>query len=109
MNKSLYNIPSGIALTETRNLMNEAAGVKTPETEPHIIHLLQKVRSKINVLTDELLTTNDNLLALRLEAEIRKLTKYLPPDQARSMTIDKVIEDARLDRNKRMMEQRRVA
>jgi len=109
MNKSLYGIPPGLALTETRNLMNEAAGVKTPETEPHIIHLLQKVRSKINNLTDELLTTNDNLLALRLEAEIRKLTRYLPPDQARSMTIDKVIDDARLDRNKRIMDQRRVA
>lgn len=109
MNKSLYGIPPGLALTETRNLMNESAGVKAPETEPHIIHLLQKVRAKITTLTDELLSTNDNLLALRLEAEIRKLTKYLPPEQARSMTIDKVIEDARMDRNKRIMDQRRVA
>lgn len=109
MNKSLYGIPPGLALTETRNLMNESSGVKNPETEPHIIHLLQKVRMKITTLTDELLSTNDNLLALRLEAEIRKLTKYLPPEQARSMTIDKVIEDARMDRNKRIMDQRRVA
>ena len=108
MNKSLYHIPAGLALTETRNLLNESSGVKTPEMEPHVVQLLQKVRSKINGLTEELLGTNDNLLALRLEAEIRKLARYLPPEQARSMTIDKVIEDAKLDRNKRVMENRRA-
>lgn len=108
-NKSLYGIPPGIALTDTRNLMNAHANKSAPEMEPHVVQFLDKVKSKVTKLTDELLETNDNLLALRLEVEIRKLAKMLPPEQARVMTIDSAIEDAKVERNKRIMQNRRAA
>lgn len=109
MNKSLYGIPPGIALTETRNILNENNPNAGPQMEPHVVQFLSKVKAKVHQLTEELMSTNDNLLALRLEAEIRKLARLLPPEQARLMTIDSVIEDAKLDRNKRHLANRRAA
>jgi len=109
MNKSLYGIPPGIALTETRNILNENNPSAAPAMEPHVVQFMGKVKAKVAQLTDELLTTNDNLLALRLEAEIRKLVKLLPPEQSRLMTIDSIIDDAKLERNKRHLQLRRAA
>lgn len=108
-NKSLYGIPPGIALTDTRNLMNVHANKSAPEMEPHVVQFLEKIKAKVTKLTEELLETNDNLLALRLEVEIRKLAKMLPPEQARIMTIDNAIEDAKVERNKRILQTRRAA
>lgn len=107
-NKSLYNIPPGIALTDVRNLMNETKG-NVVQMEPHVVHMINKIRAQVTKLTDELMATNDNLLALRLEAEIRKLVKLLPPEQTRMMTIDSIMDEARIERNKRIMQQRRAA
>lgn len=107
-NKSLYGIPPGIALTDIRNLMNESKG-QTTQMEPHVAQLVNKIRDKVTKLTDELTSTHDNLLALRLEAEIRKLAKLLPPDQNRLMTVDNLLENAKVERNKRLMQLRRAA
>lgn len=108
MNKSLYGVPPGIALTETQNLLNVSNGVKENTAEPHVIQFLAKVREKVTKLTDELMSTNDNLLALRLEVEIRKLAKILPPDQAKLITVDSVIDEAKIERNKRQLQRRRA-
>jgi hypothetical protein len=103
MNKSLYGISAGIALTDTKNIMNQANGRQQAELEPHVAQFLNKVKARAQQLTEELLQTNDNLLAVRLEAEIRKLTRVLPPEAARFMTIDVLLEEAKIERNKRML------
>ncbi|WP_228492925.1 hypothetical protein, partial [Pseudomonas aeruginosa] len=71
-NKSLYGIPPGIALTDTRNLLNSVQNQGRTEYEPYVVQLIDKVRSKVHSLTEELMSTQDNILALRLEVEIRK-------------------------------------
>lgn len=108
-NKSLYGIPAGIALTDTRNIMNQANGRQEKELEPHVAQFLDQVRKRTNQLTDELLQTNDNILAIRLEAEIRKLSRMLPPEASRLMTIDTLVDQAKRDRAKRMLEAKQVA
>lgn len=108
-NKSLYGIPPGIALTDTRNLLNSAQNQGRTEYEPYVVQLIDKVRSKVHSLTEELMSTQDNILALRLEVEIRKLAKMLPPEQNRMMTIDVLLENAKVERNKRLLQQRRTA
>lgn len=107
-NKSLYGIPPGISLTETRNLLN-AHENNQPKMEPHVVQFLERVKSKVAQLTDELLETNDNLLAMRLEVEIRKLAKMLPAEQNRLMTVDHLLETAKLERNRRILQNRSKA
>lgn len=106
-NKSLYGIQPGIALIETQNLMaaNDPSAVQN--VDPKVADFLDKVRNKVHAMTEELLVTNDNLVAMRLEVEIRKLAKLLPPEQVRLMTIDSILDDAKLERNKRIMANRR--
>lgn len=106
-NKSLYGIPAGIALTDTVNLLASKKGEK-PELEPHVANFIEGIRKRVNSMTEELMSTNDNLLALRLEAEIRRLGKMLPPEQSRLMTIDVLLENSKVERNRRMLK-RKVA
>jgi len=44
-----------------------------------------------------------------LEAEIHKLSKLLPPETAKLLTIDQLLADAKLERGKRMLQQKRAA
>ena len=108
-NKSLYGIQAGIALTDTKNLLNEGGSRKGPEMEPHVVQFMDKIKSKVEGLTKELLDTNDNILAMRLEAEIRKLSKVLPPEQSRLMTVDSLLEQAKFERSKRILQLKRAA
>lgn len=105
-NKPLYGISSGIVLTDTRNLMNQANN-KEDNVDPSMAALLENIKERINKLTDKLLSTNDNILALRIEAEIHKLSSLLPPEAKRLLTIDTLLADAKLERNKRMIHNRR--
>lgn len=108
-NKPMYNIPSGIGLSDTRNLLTMGKTKQQADIDPSIVLFMENVRGKIQKLTDELLSTNDNILALRLEAEIHKLGKLLPPEATRLLTIDQLLENAKLERNKRMLQNRRAA
>lgn len=108
-NKSLYGIQGGIALTDTKNLLDSGNGKKGPVMEPHVVQFLDKVKARVEGLTEELLNTNDNILAMRLEAEIRKLGKVLPPEQSRLMTVDSLLEQAKFERSKRMLQLKRAA
>ena len=107
--KSHYGIPPGINLISTRNLMSVHGQENDAANDPHVEQQINEVRDRINVLTEKLLSTNDNILAMRLEAEIRKLSRIVPHEQRKVMTIDSVIEEAKLERNKRMMAIRRRA
>lgn len=108
-NKSLYRIQAGIALTETRNLLETGGANKGQALEPHVVQFLDKVKARVQVLTEELTQTNDNILAMRLEVEIRKLSKVLPPEQSRLMTVDSLLEQAKFERAKRIMKMKKAA
>ena len=108
-NKSLYGIQGGIALTDTKNLLSSANGHKETPLEPHVIQFMTKVRARVDAMTEELMGSSDNILAMRLEAEIRKLAKVLPPEQSRLMTIDSILEEAKMERNRRMLQLKRAA
>lgn len=108
-NKPYYNIMSAIALTDTRKLLEVGKHKEEVKVDPSILAFFENVRMKIHQLTEELLKTNDNILALRLEAEIHKLSKLLPPETAKLLTIDQLLADAKLERGKRMLQQKRAA
>ena len=109
-NKSLYGISAGIALTDTRNLLSVGkTDSNKPVMEPHIVQFFAQVKARVEALTTELLQCSDNILAIRLEAEIRKLTKVLPPEMSKLMTIDTILGEAKLERNRRMLKSRMSA
>lgn len=108
-NKSLYNIPAGIALIDTCNILSTTKQANAPIHEPHVVQFLDKVKARVTMLTEELLACNDNILALRLEAEIRKLSSILPPEMAKLMTIDTLLGEAKLERNRRALLSRSAA
>lgn len=108
-NKSLYGIPTGIALSDTRNILAIGKQLDAPVQDPHVVQFLGKVKARVEALTEELLACNDNILALRLEAEIRKLSKVLPPEMAKLMTIDTLLGDARMERNRRILMNKQLA
>lgn len=108
-NKPLYGIPPGISLSETRNLLDAGKTKGEIHVDPSVQAWYENIRGRVQALTDELLATNDNILALRLEAEIHKLSKHLPVETQKFLTIDTLLETAKLERNKRMLHNRRAA
>jgi len=108
-NKPLYGIPTGIALSETRNLLETGKTKAEVQLDPSIVLFYNNIKDRVQRLTDELLRTNDNLLALRLEAEIHKLSKILPVETLKLLTVDDLISNAKLERTKRMMQRRKAA
>ena len=63
-----------------------------------------ELKEKLAKLTDELLATNDNILALRIEAEIRKISRALPVETRGVLTVETLLSQAKMERNRRMME-----
>ena len=102
-NKPYYNISAALALTDTKNLLDVGKQKTELPVDPSIVQFFDNVRLRISSLTDELLKTPDNILALRLEAEIHKLSKLLPPETAKLLTIDTLLENTKLERAKRIM------
>ena len=103
-NKPYYNIMPALALTDTRSLLEVGKDKVERPVDPSIMAFFENVRIQISKLTEELLKTNDNILALRLEAEIFKMGKLLPPETAKLLTIDTLVENAKLERAKRVMQ-----
>lgn len=103
-NKPYYNISAALALTDTRNLLDAGKQKTDTPVDPSIMQFFDNVRLKISALTEELLKTPDNILALRLEAEIHKMSKLLPPETAKLLTIDTLLENTKLERAKRIMQ-----
>jgi len=108
-NKPLYGIPTGIGLSDTRNLLAMGKTKAEKDLDPSIVQFFENVKNRIQALTDELLKTNDNILALRLEAEVHKLSKILPPEASRALTIDTLLENAKRERSRRILQNRRAA
>jgi len=109
MNKPYYNIQTGIMLTDTRNLLEVGKTQNEPTMDPSVVQWVDEIRKRIGLLTEEFLNTRDNLLAMRLEAEIMKMGKLLPPDEHKLQTMDTLLENARMERNRNLMKNRRAA
>ena len=105
--KTYYDISPHMALTRTKNLL--AGGEKSVFDDPKVLDMIDQVRKRIIKLTEEYIKTNDNILAMRLEFEINKLTKLLPKEAKRIHTIDTTIEQAKVERNQRIMKHRQAA
>ncbi len=105
-NKSLYNMPSGGSLIQLRTLAESKSAVKyTPEQLNEFI----SIREKISELTKRLLNCDSDMLAPRIESDIRKLGNKLPSEMKRLITIDEVIDKAKEDRVKRKLERKQRA
>ena len=107
--KTLYGISSGMQLIDSRNLLTNHAAQNNPANDPIVDAQLQRVRDEITQLSEELMKTDDNILAMRLEVQIHRLSRVLPIEQKKLLTIDTVIEEARLERNRRVLKSRRMA
>lgn len=105
--KPLYGIPMGISLVDSRNLLNNHQAENSAANDPVVEGQINQIREQITKLSDELMNTNDNILALRIEAQIRRLSQMLPIETKKLLTIDTVIEEARLTRNRRILQLRR--
>jgi hypothetical protein len=108
-NKPYYGITAALALTDTKNLLDVGKNKEEKPVDPSIMQFFENVRLRIHNLTEELLKTNDNILALRLEAEIHKMSKLLPPDTAKLLTVDTLLENAKVERAKRILQHKRAA
>lgn len=107
--KSLYGISPGMQLIDSRNLLNNHAAENDAANDPVVDAQLQQVRNEITALSEELMKTDDNILAMRLEVQIHRLSRVLPVEQKKLLTIDTIIEEARLERNRRVLRSRRLA
>lgn len=101
--KGHYGISTGLQLTETKNLLNNHNSNNDPANDPVVSEQLRIIRTKVSELTEELMSTTDNILALRLEGEIRRISQYLPVSERKVYTIDTIIDDAKKERNKRIL------
>lgn len=105
-NKALYKMPSGALLIELKTLAESKGDVKyTPEQLEKFI----KIKAQIAELTKRLLSCDSDLIAPRIELDIKKLGAQLPTEMKRLITIDEVIEKAKEDRIKRRIERKRRA
>lgn len=102
-NKELYGIPPGIALTEIKTLKDNA---DTPKYTKLQLEFFVKVKERINSLSKEMFNCDNNTLANRIEMEMRKLGEMIPKEMRKTITIDDTIEQAKAERNKRMIENR---
>lgn len=104
-NKSFYGIPTGHILTNIRTLSENKSKNKYTQKQ---IESFALIRDKITKLTDQLLNCNSDLIAPRIESEIKKLADLLPNELKRMITIDEVIEETKKERQKRIIEKRKL-
>lgn len=102
-NKTLYGIPQGATMIEITSLRDQG---QAPQYNKAQLDLFTKIRERINLLTKELLSSDNNTLAVRIEMEIRKLSELIPKELRKTITIDEIIENAKQERSKRLIEQR---
>jgi len=102
-NKTYYGIPQGMALTQITSL-KEASD--QPQYTKQQLDLFIRIKERINNLTQELMSADNNTIANRIELEVRKLSEFIPKEMRKTITIDAIIEEAKQERNKRVMESR---
>lgn len=102
-NKTYYGIPQGMALTQITSLKETS---DQPQYTRQQLDLFIRIKERINALTQELMSADNNTIATRIELEVRKLSEFIPKEMRKTITIDAIIEEAKQERNKRIMESR---
>lgn len=102
-NKTYYGIPQGMIMTQIISLKDNG---DAPQYTHNQLEMFIKVKSRINDLTKELMLTTNNMIAERIEMEIRKLSEFIPKEMKKSITIDNIIEEAKAERAKRVVAKR---
>lgn len=102
-NKTYYGIPQGMALTQITTFKDTG---ETKQYSTNELEVFVKIKERINILTKELMTSENNTIASRIEIEIRKLSEYIPREMRKTITIDAIIEEAKQERTKRSVENR---
>lgn len=103
-NKALYGIPANSMLTNITTLAETKANERYTKEQ---INEYATIRARIGELTKRLLNCESELIAPRIEADIKKLSKQLPNELNKLITIDEVIENARSERTKRRLKNKR--
>lgn len=103
-NKTLYGMPSNCVFTQLKTLAESSGNAKYTKEQ---LEGFTKLKEKINDLTKRLLNCNSDMIAPRIEDDIRRLADQLPSELKRIITIDEVIEKAKEDRIKRKIEAKR--
>lgn len=78
----------------------------TPQYTKNQLEMFIKIKSRINDLTKELMQTTNNIIAERIEMEVRKLSEFIPKEMKKTITIDNILEEAKAERNKRAVAKR---
>lgn len=102
-NKSFYDIPPGMALTELKTLRD---AVDAPKYSQEQLRYFVRLKERINKLTQDLQNTYNPTLCARIEMDIRKLSEGIPKEMKKSITIDELIENAKSEKSKLAMERR---
>lgn len=104
--KSEYGIPPGVCFADAKLMSFEPEEEKNPMTEYERLKG-EYYRKKFDELTDQLMACTDELMAYRIEHEIKLLSEFLPKDMKKITTIDTVLKDAKEARLKRIQAARR--
>lgn len=97
-NKPLYKIPQGYTLTEVTPLVEDP---NTPHFTKDQLELFIRIKERIVELGKELETTDSDLIANRIEMELKKLGGLIPKEMKKTITVDDVIQNANTERKKR--------
>lgn len=96
-NKTMYGIPQGHTLTEVKTLMEDP---DKPHYTKDQMELFIRIKERIEELRKELENTENDMLAERIEMEIKKLGDYIPKELRKTVTVDEIIANAHLERSK---------
>lgn len=102
-NKSLYDIPQGYTLTEISTLVTNP---DAPTFSKDQLELFIAIKARIEELGKELEDTDNDIIARRIEMEIKKLSEYIPRELRKTVTVDDILSNANKERNKRALDRR---
>ncbi|AGB07167.1 hypothetical protein [Vibrio phage VP4B] len=105
-NKNEYGIPNGISLSSVDMLRLGDAKKELPDPVQEKRTAFYK--QKIEEVTEMLFNTDDPVIAARLEAALDRLHALIPNEVRKSITIDDVKRKAEEERNRRLLENKRV-
>lgn len=105
-NKTLYGLPANGSLSQLKTLAESRGNAKYTNEQ---LEAFTKLKEKIAELTKRLLNCDSEMLAPRIEADIRRHADMLPSELKRIITVDEVIDKAKEDRIKRRIEAKRRA
>ena len=104
-NKNEYGIPSGIALSDAKQLV--LGNVKKELSDPIQQKRTAFYKQKIEEVSNMLMNCDDPLIAARLEVALDRLHAMIPNEQRKNVTIDDIKRRAQEERNKRTIELKR--